>query len=775
MTKWRTFIDPSVGDGQNTINGIIADGSAFGVGISDDLNVTGLSTFSDVARFSSTVRLDGQLRDGDNAFGSSGQVLSSDGTDTRWVNAGSLSAGAASLVAINDDSNTNANRFITFVDSSSGNNSIKTDPQLTYNPSTNVISTAGIELNDDKEIVFGDNSDLKIFHDPSSGGGSRIEHSGHDDLRLRIGGNQMVFEKTNNDNFIVMTHSNGEVELCHATSGHNVKLTTTSSGVTITGTATATAFSGPLTGNVTGNISGNAGSATILANARTIGGVSFNGSANINLPGVNQAGNQNTSGNAATATVLETTRNFSISGEITANAQSFNGSGNVTLSATVDNNVIDEANLKISNSPQNGFFLKCNTGVSGGLTWSEVSLPTAATLDGTTLASGITASSITSLGTLTGLTVNGNISQTGQTTISRGFTSDTDFQLYLRQTTNGEGATIKFADDTNATQFGLFTYNHQDVKSNSAGNSFHFDSSESSTAVIIDQTSGNSGFYVGTNRVFHQGNDGPGSGLDSDKLDSQEGSYYRDADNLNAGTIPDARFPSTLPALNGSNLTNLNASNISSGTIAAARLPNHSAALLTSGTIPAARVPTLNQNTTGSAATLTTARTIAGTSFNGSANISINYNNLTNKPTIPTNNNQLTNGRGFITATDVRSMNEATSTGQSSTTSTSFQNKVTLSISTVSNSRVLIAYAFEIKHSNTNNHSCKAQVNGSNVSFVGGNLEESESDNDFQRFTGTILDIGSHTGTRTYRIQFRATNNSGQIQNASLTAIEMSV
>ena len=33
--------------------------------------------------------------------------------------------------------------------------------------------------------------------------------------------------------------------------------------------------------------------------------------------------------------------------------------------------------------------------------------------------------------------------------------------------------------------------------------------------------------------------------------------------------------------------------------------------------------------------TLTTARTIAGTSFNGSANIDINYNNLTNKPTIP--------------------------------------------------------------------------------------------------------------------------------------------
>jgi len=46
------------------------------------------------------------------------------------------------------------------------------------------------------------------------------------------------------------------------------------------------------------------GSAATLTTARTIGGVSFNGSANINLPGVNIAGNQNTSGNAATATAL---------------------------------------------------------------------------------------------------------------------------------------------------------------------------------------------------------------------------------------------------------------------------------------------------------------------------------------------------------------------------------------------------------------------------------------------------------------------------------------
>jgi len=45
-----------------------------------------------------------------------------------------------------------------------------------------------------------------------------------------------------------------------------------------------------------------ASTAATLATARNIGGVSFDGSANINLPGVNTSGNQDTSGNAATAT-----------------------------------------------------------------------------------------------------------------------------------------------------------------------------------------------------------------------------------------------------------------------------------------------------------------------------------------------------------------------------------------------------------------------------------------------------------------------------------------
>ena len=154
-----------------------------------------------------------------------------------------------------------------------------------------------------------------------------------------------------------------------------------SGGAVITGVTTATGgVVGALTGNVTGNVSGNAGTATALETARNIGGVSFDGTASINLPGVNATGNQDTSGNAATATALETARtiggvsfdgtgninlpgvnatgnqdtsgnaatatalasgrNFSIAGDITAAAVSFDGTGNVALNATIDDNSV---------------------------------------------------------------------------------------------------------------------------------------------------------------------------------------------------------------------------------------------------------------------------------------------------------------------------------------------------------------------------------------------------------------------------------------------------
>jgi hypothetical protein len=88
-----------------------------------------------------------------------------------------------------------------------------------------------------------------------------------------------------------------------------------------------------------------------------------------------------------------------------------------------------------------------------------------------------------------------------------------------------------------------------------------------------------------------------------------------DADNLASGTLPDARFPATLPAANGSALTNLNADNLASGTVPDARFPatlpaangsaltNLNASNLDSGTVPDARFPATLPAANGSALT----------------------------------------------------------------------------------------------------------------------------------------------------------------------------
>lgn len=74
------------------------------------------------------------------------------------------------------------------------------------------------------------------------------------------------------------------------------------------------------------------------------------------------------------------------------------------------------------------------------------------------------------------------------------------------------------------------------------------------------------------------------------------------ASNLTSGTVPDARFPATLPVVSGANLTALNASNLASGTVPDARFPATlpavsganltalNASNLASGTTPTARL-----------------------------------------------------------------------------------------------------------------------------------------------------------------------------------------
>lgn len=132
--QWITFVGAN--SGNNPIR--VDDGLRYNPSTNtiSEVNFSGACTFNNVS-------ISGQLRDGDGDFGTSGQVLASDGTNTNWVNAGSLSAGSAAEVSVTEV-DTNATHFITFVDVSSGSDNIKVDDQFTYNASTNVLTAGSV-------------------------------------------------------------------------------------------------------------------------------------------------------------------------------------------------------------------------------------------------------------------------------------------------------------------------------------------------------------------------------------------------------------------------------------------------------------------------------------------------------------------------------------------------------------------------------------------------------------------------------------------------------
>jgi hypothetical protein len=176
-------------------------------------------------------------------------------------------------------------------------------------------------------------------------------------------------------------------------------------------TLVANAFEGTHTGNTTGDLTGDvkstngtkilengsdgsdatftgvASKATILETARTIGGVSFNGSANINLAGVNTTGNQNTSGNAATATALATARAIALSGDVVGTAN-FDGTAGISITTAI------QANSVALGTDTTGNFMSdvgvtSGTGLSVSHSAGEGSTATFAGIDATNSVKGV--------------------------------------------------------------------------------------------------------------------------------------------------------------------------------------------------------------------------------------------------------------------------------------------------------------------------------------------------------------------------------------------------
>ena len=188
------------------------------------------------------VELQGKVYDSDGDFGTSGQVLSSDGTDIEWVNAGSLSAGSAAQVSVaNETSDTTC--FPLFTTGATGNLQTKSNSNLTFNSSTGTLSASSFT---------GDGSLLSSLNASNISSGT-IPTDRVNDIRGNAASADSIDITSSNTN---ATHYLTFVDSSGNQSGETLRSFTNLTFNPSTGNLSSSTFTGNLTGNVTGNING---------------------------------------------------------------------------------------------------------------------------------------------------------------------------------------------------------------------------------------------------------------------------------------------------------------------------------------------------------------------------------------------------------------------------------------------------------------------------------------------------------------------------------------
>jgi len=263
--------------GLETVVGIGSDSEKYGVAISEDIHITGIQTVDGF------LNAKGGIKDTSGDMGDSGQVLSSTGSGLNWINAGDANVASASNVGTNANT-TNADQFVAFLGASSGNNPIRVDAGLKYNPSTNILKAGNVELPNLGEFTLGDSQELKMFHKDDTS-----------DVRVEVDSstNYILLTKTfdlknaaGSKAAITATNPGGVPEVLLYHDG-NERLKTTDNGVTITGTVSATSFSGS-GANLTSlptqvTLSNNADNRVITGGS----GVNLNGESKLTFNGTN--------------------------------------------------------------------------------------------------------------------------------------------------------------------------------------------------------------------------------------------------------------------------------------------------------------------------------------------------------------------------------------------------------------------------------------------------------------------------------------------------------
>ena len=425
---------------------------------------------------------------------------------------------------------------------------------------------------------------------------------------------------------------------------------TAGSGLSLVGTE----FANTAPNIVQTTVSGNAGSATKLLNARTIAGVSFNGTANIALDNSNITNGAGYTTNTGTTTASNSQTFTNKGGNI---SQWTNDSGYVTSSGgSMSSWILKEGNGTEASTVTNG---ETVTFAQGNGIETELT----STTSGGTLTITNTKPNIVQT-TITGNAGSATVLQTARTISGASFDGSANITLDNRNITNGAGYTTNTGDITSV---GAGTF----LTGGGTSGAVTLNVSATSAATASTLVSRDSAADISA-RLFraNYANQSTISGAIAFRVNNGTDNYLRYCSS-----------PSAIRAFIGAG-TGSGTSNLVIGTTSTTAMAGNTttisstqaANIVTNNAKVSNIVQTTVSGNAGSATKLLNARKIAGVSFDGTADIALDNANITNgakyitsyvnttytagtgltlvgtqfRNTI-TNNNQLTNGASYLT------------------------------------------------------------------------------------------------------------------------------
>ena len=262
-------------------------------------------------------------------------------------------------------SSSNSNAAVSFTSGSK-------DVFMTYPASQSVSNlplsggtmTGDVLHGDNIKAKFGTGNDLEIYHDGSH---SVIHDVGEGHLKL-LGQDLIIAKESSgvfNHEYYIYCDTDGSVFLYYDGSA---VMGTVSDGISVIGDIT-----------VSGDVDGR----DVAADGTKLDAIEANATAD------QTASEIRTLVESATDSNVFTDADHTKLDGIATSANNYthpNHSGEVTSTGdgvtVIADNVVDEANLKVSNAPTNGYVLTAQSGNTGGLTWAEASGGGSSTLDG---------------------------------------------------------------------------------------------------------------------------------------------------------------------------------------------------------------------------------------------------------------------------------------------------------------------------------------------------------------------------------------------------------